>query len=144
LYKLEKKLNEILNRDIGLLILRLSIALLMLVHGIHKATNGIDGIKFLVEKGGLPELLAYGVYVGELIIPILLIMGLFTRISAIFFAINMIFATFLAHSSEIFSLGEKGEVVIELQLLYFLGAVAVAFLGAGKYSLDYKQNNYSK
>lgn len=141
---IEKKLAENLNEDIGKLVLRLSIAILMLFHGISKATNGIDGIKFLVDRGGLPEFVAYGVYFGEIVIPILLIFGLFTRLSAVIFVINMIFAIFLAHSNELFSIGKTGGLVIELQLLYLLGALAIAFVGAGKYSLDYKQNNTSK
>ena len=58
----ENKLACTLNEDIGKLILRLSIAGLMLFHGFAKLFNGIDGIKFLVNQAGLPEFIAYGVY----------------------------------------------------------------------------------
>ena len=68
----ENKLESILNEDIGKLILRLSIAGLMLFHGFFKLFNGIDGIKFLVTNAGLPEFIAYGVYLGEIIFPILI------------------------------------------------------------------------
>ena len=94
----ENKLPCILNEDIGKLILRVSIAGLMLFHGFFKLFNGIDGIKFLVTQAGLPEFFAYGVYLGEIIFPILIIIGLFTRISSIFFALTMVFAIFLAFS----------------------------------------------
>lgn len=134
----ENKLESILNEDIGKLILRFSIASLMLFHGFSKLINGIDGIKFLVTKAGLPEFMAYGVYLGEIIFPILIIFGLFTRISSLFFALTMVFAIFLAHSSDIFVLDENGGLLIELPLLYLLTSISLMFIGAGKYSLDAK------
>ena len=100
----ESKLESILNEDIGKLILRVSIAVLMLFHGFAKLQNGIDGIKFLVTSAGLPEFFAYGVFLGEVVFPILIILGLFTRISSFFFAFTMVFAVFLAHSADIFTL----------------------------------------
>lgn len=132
----ENKLESVLNEDIGKLILRFSIAALMLFHGFTKLFNGIDGIKFLVTKAGLPEFVAYGVYMGEVVFPILIIFGLFTRISSLFFALTMVFAIFLAHSSELFVLGKTGGLVIELPLLYLLASISLMFIGAGKYSLD--------
>ncbi|AXK48310.1 GntR family transcriptional regulator [Aliarcobacter trophiarum LMG 25534] len=140
----ENKLSYILNEEIGKLILRVSIAGLMLFHGIAKFLNGIDGIKFLVTQAGLPEFFAYGVYLGEILFPILIILGLFTRISSLFFALTMVFAIFLAHSSDLFVLGKTGGPVIELPLLYLLASVSIMFIGAGKYSLDAKCNKSCK
>ena len=134
----ENKLESVLNEDIGKLILRLSVAGLMLFHGFFKLFNGIDGIKFLVTNAGLPEFVAYGVYLGEIVFPILIILGLFTRISSLFFALTMVFAIFLAHGSEIFALGKTGGPVIELALLYLLASISIMFIGAGKYSFDAK------
>lgn len=134
----ESKLESILNEDIGKLILRVSITGLMLFHGFFKLFNGIDGIKGLVTQAGLPEFLAYGVYFGEIVFPILIIIGLYTRISSIFFALTMVFAIFLAHSNEIFVLGKTGGPVIELALIYLLTSISIMFIGAGKYSLDAK------
>ena len=108
----------------------------MLFHGFSKLFNGIDGIKFLVTNAGLPEFIAYGVYMGEVVFPILIILGLFTRISSLFFALTMVFAIFLAHSNEIFVLGKTGGPVIELALIYLLTSISIMFIGAGKYSLD--------
>lgn len=132
----ENKLESVLNEDIGKLILRFSIAALMLFHGFSKLFNGIDGIKFLVTNAGLPEFVAYGVYMGEVVFPILIILGLFTRISSLFFALTMVFAIFLAHSSELFVLEETGGLLIELPLIYLLASISIIFIGAGKYSLD--------
>ncbi len=132
----ENKLESVLNEDIGKLILRFSIAALMLFHGFSKLFNGIDGIKFLVTNAGLPEFVAYGVYMGEVVFPILIILGLFTRISSLFFALTMVFAIFLDHSSELFVLEETGGLLIELPLIYLLTSISIMFIGAGKYSLD--------
>ena len=137
---IENKLEQSLNQDIGKLLLRVSVAVLMLFHGISKALHGIDGIKFLVDRAGLPEFVAYGVYFGEIVVPLLLIFGLFTRISAVVFVVNMIFAILLAHSADLFTLGKTGGLVIELPLFYLLGALVIFFIGAGKYSLDNKLN----
>jgi putative oxidoreductase len=134
----ENKISCSLNEDIGKLILRVSITGLMLFHGFFKLFNGIDGIKGLVTQAGLPEFLAYGVYFGEIVFPILIIIGLYTRISSIFFALTMVFAIFLAHSNEIFVLGKTGGPVIELALIYLLTSISIMFIGAGKYSLDAK------
>lgn len=58
--------------DLAKLLLRLSTGGLMMFHGIHKIIHGIGGIKGMVVNAGLPEIMAYGVYVGELITPLLL------------------------------------------------------------------------
>lgn len=137
----ENKLSCMLSEDIGKLILRLSIAGLMLFHGFFKLFNGIDGIKFLVTQAGLPEFIAYGVYLGEIVFPVLIIFGLFTRISSLFFALTMVLAIFLAHSTELFVLSKTGGLVYELALIYLLASVSIMFIGAGKFSLDAKCNS---
>lgn len=130
--------NKVFNKnaDLGLLILRISVGGLMLLHGISKVINGIDGIKFLTNKAGLPELFAYGVYVGEVVVPIFIILGLRSRIAALIFAFNCFVAAMLAHSSQIFSLSSTGGWEVELLGLYFFGALAIVFAGGGKYALS--------
>lgn len=132
----EYLLSRILNEDIGKLILRVSIATLMLFHGYHKLINGIAGIKGLVVKAGLPEFVAYGVYLGEIVFPILIIIGLYTRISSLFFALTMVFAIFLAHGNDLFTLGKTGGPIIELALIYLLTSISLMFIGAGRFSFD--------
>ena len=136
--KFEDFLARSLSDDVGKLILRITIGFLMLLHGVNKFQNGIDGIKYLVTKNGLPEFLAYGVYGGEILAPILIIIGLYTRISSLVVGLTMVFAVYLAHASDIFALNDKGASAIELQLLFMLGAFTIMFLGAGKISVDKK------
>ena len=47
----------------------------------------------------------------------------------------MIVALSLAHVSQIFTLNQQGGWAIELQGMYLFGAIAVALLGAGRYSV---------
>jgi len=124
------------NLDLGLLILRLSLGGLMLFHGIAKVMHGIGGIQGMLSSKGLPSFLAYGVYVGEVIVPILLILGFRTRIAALIFAFNMFVAMLLAHSGDIFSLSKHGGWAVELIALFLFGAIALFFTGGGKYGLS--------
>ena len=127
------------NKDIASLVLRVSVSALMLFHGIAKFQGGIDGIKELVVSFGLPSLLAYGVYVGEILMPLLLILGLLTRVSSLIFGGTMLFAIAVAHSEMLFAIdAETGGLMIELPLLYLIASIALFFLGAGKFSVDAK------
>lgn len=123
-------------QNIGLLVLRLSIGGLMLFHGYHKLINGIDGIMGLLNDIGLPGFLAYAVFLGELIAPVLLIIGYRARLASLFIATTMIVAIFLAHSDEIFKIGTHGNWAIEINGLYLLGSIAIIFLGGGKLGLS--------
>lgn len=126
------------NVDLGLLILRLALGVLLLLHGISKLMNGVGGVEHMLAEAGLPTFIAYGVYVGEVIIPLFLIAGVATRIAALIYAFNMLVAILLAHSGDILSLSETGGWAIELPALFFFGAVALIFTGGGKYALSNK------
>ncbi|MCH2375484.1 MAG: DoxX family protein [Planctomycetes bacterium] len=119
--------------DWGRLVLRVSIGGCMLFHGLNKLLGpGVASIVSLLDGKGLPEFLAYGVYLGEVVAPILIIVGVYTRPAAVVLAFTMAMAIFLAHSGEIFSLGAHGAWGLETPALFLLGGVAIAMLGGGK------------
>ncbi|MFW6307384.1 MAG: DoxX family protein [Campylobacterales bacterium] len=124
------------NPDFGKLILRVGVGFLMLFHGFAKIVGGIGFIKGMVVKNGFPEFLAYGVYVGEVIAPIMLLIGLQTRVAATIIAVTMLMAIYLVHPNEVFVLGNHGAWAIELPAFYIFASLAILFLGAGKYSVD--------
>ncbi len=62
-----------MSESIGKLILRLTLGVLIFVHGIVKLTDGIGFITDTVTGAGLPAFFAYAVYVGEVVAPLLLI-----------------------------------------------------------------------
>jgi len=122
--------------DIGKLVLRLTLGILTLLHGIFKLRNGVSGIEGLLQSHGLPWLLAYGVFIGEVLGPVLVLLGLYTRIGALFIALNMIFAFALVHTSQLTDLADSGGWALELQGFFFFTAIVVALIGPGKYSID--------
>ena len=71
------------NRDFGLLVLRLTVGLLMIPHGINKMIHpeAFDFVRGTVEAKGLPLFIAYGVFVGEIIAPLLVVLAQLVRAS---------------------------------------------------------------
>ena len=123
------------NDDIGKLVLRAALAAMLLFHGISKMNNGIGFVADMVAKAGLPAVFGYGVYIGEVIAPLFMLAGLYTRGAALVVAVNMVFAVLLVHISQFFTLNETGGWALELQAMFFFAAVAIALLGAGRYSV---------
>src|SRR6056297_2946219 len=122
----------------GLLILRISLGVLMLLHGIAKITGGVEGIENNLIGKGLPGFIAYGVYVGEVIVPLMMIVGFRTRLAALIFAFNMVVAAVLAHPSLIFALTERGIYALETLALFLFGGLALFFTGGGKFAISTK------
>ena len=126
------------SNDIGKLILRVSVGVLILFHGMNKIIYGVGGVKHLLSEAGLPQFLAYGVYVGEVIVPIFLILGLYSRVASLVLAFNMFVAILLAHGGSMFHLSKHGGLVMELPLFYFIASIVVFILGSGRYAVNSK------
>lgn len=122
--------------DIGKLVLRLTLGILILFHGIAKLRYGVSGLEDMLRSHGLPALLAYGVFVGELLAPLLIIIGLFARTGALFIALTMIVAIALVHSSQLADLAQTGGWALELQGMFLFTAIAITLIGPGRFSID--------
>ena len=129
-------LENFKNKDKGLLLQRLSIGVLILFHGIANLTSNYLFIKSLLNGIGIPEFVAYSVFIGEIIAPILIIIGWRAKLASLVLAINMLFAILLAHTSDIFTLNQFGGLGIELQGLYLFGSIVIFLLGAGEYAVS--------
>ena len=121
--------------DLGKLVLRLTLGVLMLLHGVGKISSGAVAITGLMTEVGLPPVLGYLVYVGEVLAPLLLIVGLWTRPAALLVAINMVVAVLLVHTAQLGEFTKSGGWALELQGFYLFTAVVVALLGAGRFSV---------
>lgn len=121
---------------VGRLIIRLTVGILILFHGVSKLTSegSLEFIAGRLTSLGLPDVIAYGVFVGEIIAPVLLIAGVFSRLSGLAIVINMLFAIGLAHTGDLFSLTDHGGYQLELQMFYLFGGLAILFLGSGRYA----------
>ena len=122
--------------DIGKLILRLGVAILLAFHGISKITKGIAWMSGPLHAHHLPTFLGYGVYVAEVVAPILLIVGIFTRPAALVIAFELSMALFLVVGAKTFAITPQTSALGgELQLLYIFSALAIVFLGSGRFAL---------
>lgn len=125
--------------DWGKLLLRLAVAGLLLLHGIAKLKNGIGWMAGPLSALGLPAVVGYGVYVGEVIAPILVILGKWSRIAGLVMAFSMLGAIIIALRDKMFTLNMGGGWAIELELLFLFGGITIFLLGSGKYSVS-KEN----
>lgn len=121
--------------DFGKLILRLTLGLLILLHGVAKLKGGVGFLSPMVQGIGLPPWFAYGVYLGEIVAPLMIILGLFTRTGAFLIFVNMIFAILLVHRPELLTLGKQGGWALELQGMFLFTAFALMFMTPGRYAL---------
>jgi len=107
---------------------------MILGHGIPKLLDPqshINFIEILFHTGPLSAPLAYLSISAETLFQMLIAVGLFTRISALISAVNMLVAllSLMFIRWEPFPIYEKA-------LLYFSVYLSLVFAGAGKYSLD--------
>lgn len=121
--------------DFGKLLLRLAVGGLMLFHGLHKLFGGVGFISGMLAEKGLPGFIAYGVLIGEVVAPVLIVLGILTRPAALVLAFTMIVAWLMVGTGKTFALDAVGAWAIESLVYFFIGALAVAFMGAGRYSL---------
>ena len=124
------------NDDVGKLVIRLTVGVLMLFHGVAKLID-LSSLQFIKGQLGsfsLPELIAYGVYIGEIAAPFMIIFGMYSRFGGLLIVVNMLFAIVLVHGHELFALTNHGGWALELQGFYLLGGLAILLLGSGKYA----------
>lgn len=114
--------------------LAFSLGVLLLFHGVDKIMNGTAFIEKMLTNANIPyaKYITYGVFIGEVLAPILLIIGRYVKIAGGIIAFNMLVAIFLVHRDTIFTLSEHGGWSIELQLLYFIAGLTL-FLSESKW-----------
>jgi putative oxidoreductase len=123
-------------QDTGKLILRLTLAGLILFHGINKLIHGIAWMSEPLAAAHLPFFVAYGVYVGEVVAPAFLIIGLWTRVAALVVAFNMLMAITLDAWRLALVINRGGGWGVEVEAFFLMTALAVFFLGAGGFSVS--------
>ncbi len=132
-----------INSDLGLLIIRLIIGLLMAFYGYEKLLhfNEMAASDFWMKNVsflGFSSKVALGLTVfAELVCSILLILGLFTRISLFFLAFCMAWIFLVVFPMSILDKGDNGYQFNDA-FVYFMIYLGLFFTGAGKYSLDDK------
>jgi putative oxidoreductase len=128
--------------DWGKLLLRVAIGALLLLHGIAKLRNGIGWMAGPLGALGLPAFVGYGVYFGEVVAPLFVIAGKFSRLAGLVIAFNMLGAIIIALRDKVFTLNQGGGWAIELEMLFLLGGIAIFLLGSGRYALSKGQGRW--
>ncbi|MDR2235755.1 MAG: DoxX family protein [Chryseobacterium sp.] len=119
-------------KDLVLLVVRVFIGFAMLSHGFPKLQMLIGGekIEFFNFIGLGPQISLILTVFAEFVCSILLILGLFTRVSLGFLIFTMIMAAFVVHGADPF---EKRE----MSLIYLSVYLLLMVFGAGKVSVDH-------
>lgn len=120
--------------SVPLLIVRLWLGFMMMRYTytiIFSSTEMADVAKYLEGMNfPIPLLMAYLSKSAEFFGGALILIGMFTRISATFLVINFIVAVFIANGNNILGAGA-------LAFNYLILSLIVMLLGAGRYSLDW-------
>ncbi len=110
---------------LGALLLRTTLALLLLLHGWAKIRYGVGWIEGLLVQRGLPGFLAYAVYLGEVVAPLMLLVGFWVVPAAAVVVVNMVVALVLVHQGDWLALNRSGGWALELQAFYLASALVV-------------------
>lgn len=121
--------------DAGKLVLRLTTAGLILFHGVSKLIHGVGWMGGVLSQFHLPAFVAYGVYVGEVIAPLFIIFGAWTRIASLVVMFNMLMAVLLEAYRNTFVIQRTGAWGLESEAFYLLTALVIFLIGAGRYAV---------
>lgn len=117
--------------DLGILILRVGLAVPMLAHGLSKAEMlfGGEGASFAdpIGIGSMFSLIL--VTFAELVCAALVLIGFKTRLAAIPIVITMFVVIFFVY-------GDQAWKAKELEVIYMVSFGALMFIGSGNYSID--------
>ncbi len=140
--KLNLRASSAIQLDFGILIIRIIIGILMAFYGYEKLVHfqemaasdfWANNVSFLGQKGAFP--LALTVF-AEFFCSLLLITGLFTRLSLLPLLFCMAYIFLVIFPFSIISSGDNG-MEINTTFFYFIIYLGLFFTGPGKYSLDY-------
>jgi putative oxidoreductase len=120
-------------QPLGLLALRLALALIFIYHGYPKLVHPDQSLRTFYVQHGLPDYFVSVSGILECFGALLLFLGLFTRAAALLLAGEMAVAIWKVHSS-------RGPLVVseyEFALIVATACIALVTTGAGSVSLDH-------
>lgn len=129
------RLDEFVNPEVSLLILRVFTAAFIMMHGIPKLMRILEGdFSFRDPIGIGPTASLVLVTLAETVCALLVMLGVWTRVALIPLIFTMLVVAFVVNA---------GEPITDRELpLFFLSTFIVLFLtGPGRYSLDFVISN---
>jgi putative oxidoreductase len=124
--------SKAMQKDFGLLLLRLASGAMMLSHGWPKLSQFAERAETFRDPIGLGSELSLSLAIfAEVFCALLVMAGLATRLALLPLMFTMFVAVFIVHAEDPWARQELG-------LLYLMVYAALFFTGPGKYSLDEK------
>ena len=120
--------------NFGLLILRLALGVCLFMHGVAKIMNGISGVKSMLVAKNIPEFVAYGVYLGEIVAPVMIILGLFCRIGALLVLGLCGIILYVAYP-DLTAMSSHGGFTAEILYLYIGISFCFLVCGGGRFAI---------
>jgi len=137
------KKQPIQDTDFALLLLRLVVGSLLLIHGIDKIRNGVGGLETALVAKGLPEATVWGIYVGQLLAPLLLILGFMTRPAGLVVTVTMGLLLWLDQGAGAFSGGGvDGGLSGEVYLFHAVAGMTLFCAGAGRLRIAQRESRW--
>ncbi len=115
--------------DVGLLLIRLAVAMVFLSHGVGKFIN-LDGSIVFFDGLGLGPIFVYLVGIAEIVGGLMMLLGFGTQIAGLMLAVVMVGSILLFKLPGGFS-------KIEIDLVMLLASLGLAFSDNGKYAIEH-------
>lgn len=119
--------------DISMLVFRVLVSMSMInTHGMKKLLDFEGTVEHIPDPMGIGgEISAVIAIVANIVAPVFVILGLGTRLATLPILSVTLMGFFIVH-------GNDPWPIRDVPLMYSLSYLLILFLGAGKYSLDYK------
>ena len=126
-------------RDVGLLLLRLGLGVVMFAHGSQKALGwfggpGMSGFTGFITSLGFPAIAAWPAMLVEFAGGLGVLLGVFARVWALGVAVNMAVVALFVDRPHGFFNGPQGEG-LEYPLMLLCASVALACVGPGRWTV---------
>lgn len=121
--------------NFGLLILRIFLGICVLYHGLFKLKFGIEPVTSLLVNAKIPSFLSYFVYLGEILAPIMIIFGIYTRFASIMLIATSGMILYVAYMDKLLAVTNFGGLMPEIVYLYLGASLCLLFCGGGKFSI---------
>ena len=120
--------------NFGLLVVRLTLGVCLFMHGVAKIMNGVSGVKSMLMAKNIPEFVAYGVYLGEIVAPVMIILGLFCRIGALLVLGLCGIILYVAYPDPT-AMSSHGGFTAEILYLYIGISFCLLVCGGGRFAI---------
>ncbi len=121
----------------GLLLIRLAVGLLILIAGLQKAMNPDQLAQYaaLMSQINLPKQAVYVIFLFEIVVPMMLILGVLSRLAAGITIAYLLIAIFAISPGKLFTLIPGSGHALESEFFFLLASLAICFLGSGEKAL---------